>query len=239
MSIRVFAEWDAGGDSTPCRAYPNPGEEDYWKSEDRPYYEELGDRIVDALRLPNAGERYHAGRGEIFLGKKNEIFLRFTSREYEFASDFDIEDNRLLRWENTYHSGRPVTNRESQFTRTHVFEKPFDIGNILHRAELQLTGEMDLAGNKQANVILRMINGDEVVLSQEAEAFYKKKILEVLAESESLLRGRKKDSGGLFISGELEADGSVHFLLDTRAYDVLNLHSADIVSLSNIKDPWS
>lgn len=80
---KLIVKWDAGGDETLVNF---PGEKimNYDDSLDKALtiYTELRSIIRKKLDLPNAGEDYDRGQGEIFLNERNQVILKFDSQRY-------------------------------------------------------------------------------------------------------------------------------------------------------------
>lgn len=79
---KLLATWDAGGDETIVNITQEGINYYSHKYKDLDIYDELRDIISEELELPNTGETYDRGKGEIFLNNKNQIILKFDSQRY-------------------------------------------------------------------------------------------------------------------------------------------------------------
>jgi hypothetical protein len=88
--IRLFYEWDAGGDSTLCWPVTVPKVEISDALQD-----ELYKMIRNELALPNAGDDYNKGKGEIFFTADNALALRFSAEETTLVYDEEYPEEEI------------------------------------------------------------------------------------------------------------------------------------------------
>ncbi|WP_299459372.1 hypothetical protein [uncultured Microscilla sp.] len=149
------ATWNAGGDETLCKIYVEErGQEvdhDFlWQDIQIDW--ELSDLIAERLELPNAGEMYNYGEGEVTLNAEGEMVIVYNCKEYAYAC---------------YQHGQP------EMSRTTVFTDPFGLRQYTHRAKIMLLAEIDEAGQVETQLSIEVIEGDEPEVSAEALAHVK------------------------------------------------------------------
>ena len=86
---QLLVKWNAGGDETIVNIYTKEGSKEKYFNE-RGY--ELNDHIADLLELPNAGEYYNNGNGEIYI-ESELIFFKYN--ELAYYEDDEVEEERI------------------------------------------------------------------------------------------------------------------------------------------------
>ena len=236
---QLIVEWDAGGDETLMWVRDpdsRPGEQKILKF---PPLEEALDLICHELQLPNAGEHFHQGRGELLLDENREAFIQFNSRDYCLVGNYhwdeeNVEDGsdpragRMMYWH--YEGERPI--ESGQYMREVDIEPDHRVESILHRAEVALCGEMDQNGNQNAQIWIEVINGDKVELPEEVRRYYLEKVADVLEDCRSLFDGTSPSPVGVYVEGRLRDEPRVRFQILTTAYHTLNIYNAARLALS-------
>lgn len=160
----VKASWNAGGDETLCQVYIEENgqevEHDFmWQ--DLQIDWELTDLIVERLNLPNNGDQYNYGGGEIDVTPQGDVMITYSSKEYAYAC---------------YSCEQPEVKKNP------VFPDPFGLRQYVHRAKISLIAEIDDCGEVQANVEIEVREGDEPTISVEAINFVKHTLSQLITQ---------------------------------------------------------
>ncbi|WP_028981441.1 hypothetical protein [Sporocytophaga myxococcoides] len=201
----IKAEWNAGGDDTCCDVFIN-GEPSY-KHQDFDICEVVRLRIIDLLNLPNAGEEYHMGKGTICLNEKEEVGMRFTSREHAFGHHIN------------------------EFTQWNMEETP-ELKNNLHKVEVSFSGSVDLESERIAETKIETIYGEPILLNAEQLEPIKNRLNDLLDKYESQL-GAKVDGqelSNIYVKGTLGAEPLTSFQIE-KYYDKSFHHKDEFISL--------
>ncbi|MCR9143699.1 MAG: hypothetical protein NXI24_15735 [bacterium] len=239
----IFAEWDAGGDET----LVNVRIEGSYEVESD-FRQALRYKIKDVLNLPNAGERYHEGRGRVLLEDDVRLVLRFDAEDSYANEDrfyFDDEQVRLV----PYDSNDPRLAQRVRL-RSEGWHDPDGIAELLARGELRLAGIVDSRLSMREFVRLRADRErddgaitrkrDSIVLSEKAIGYYRLRIREIL---EATL----EDFGNALADGEIAAlyiEAATHttegaeFFVEPDAFIQYRLHRNDRVVLLGEAEAW-
>lgn len=179
----IYAEWDAGGDETPC--YVKYISEDQskkweWKYEHKGFdiSNELRNLIIDKLDLPNAGDVYNKGFGYITINQENQLILSYTAKHY-FTEDAEYKNfNQKL-------IDLPVE---------------YNLGSYVHRAIIQFEATLDEEGNFDFSITIRVREGDDISLSKDCHIWYQSFFRKKLSVYESQFEQLIKSGNGIFIS---------------------------------------
>lgn len=144
---QIRYEWDAGGDQTIC----NLVEEDD-KHVDENLRGILYRHLVDELQLPNAGEHYHKGSGEIFMTAENAVAVRFSG------------------FENNYYIDKSIPTACDYFDCR--IEDRGNLRRYLHRATVMVHLVCDWKTGWELEVHADIEEGDSPAISKEAEEYY-------------------------------------------------------------------
>lgn len=86
---KITFEWDCGGDETLIDVFENK------KPTNAKWVDPLCDVVAEKLELPNAGEYFVKGGGELVL-KKEDLYVKHNSvasgTNYKFPDDFDFSE---------------------------------------------------------------------------------------------------------------------------------------------------
>jgi hypothetical protein len=85
--VKLFFEWDAGGDSASCWPVTEPSTEIDTELEDL-----LRSEIISELELLRDEDRYQKGRGEIFFTPENALAIRFSANVAKGVDDDELPD---------------------------------------------------------------------------------------------------------------------------------------------------
>ena len=96
---KVTIKWDAGGDETPVWVFVD-GEEADWQD-----CEDLVDLVIRTLDLPNAGELFVEGGGELLV-QDGKLMISHTSKHT--GVDYDIKPGEEIDFENFDWEGRMI-----------------------------------------------------------------------------------------------------------------------------------
>lgn len=207
----IKASWNAGGDETLCQVYLEENgqeiEHDFlWQ--DLQIDWELTDLIVAALDLPNAGEMYNYGNGEITLTSQGDVIITFDAKEYVYAA---------------YDHGQP----EAKITA--LLADPFALKQYTHRANIQLSTEMDEEAHIQTRIEIEVIEGDEILLAPEVIQSIEiqlQQLIKQYAQEGLPIVGVSHPPNiqtcGITMSGQFSADASIEFTL-LREYEYLKI----------------
>jgi hypothetical protein len=153
--VKLFYEWNAGGDETPCWAVIEPN-----VAFDKDVSYDLSDSIVSELHLPNAGECYNNGKGEIFFTPENALAIRFNA--VEKYHDYEGEKKRNL----------PET-----YEVEIELEDVGDLKKFLVRETISLELYVDWKKEISLDLDFKIDEGDFPVLKPEEKAYYISKLL--------------------------------------------------------------
>ena len=240
----LIVDWNAGGDETlvslrgrDVAGVLRPLREDY---ERRGPLWKLREAIVDELELPNSGEQYHQGEGQVSLGPDGEVVLHFSSRDYCMTDDYgwqgEVESavgdsGRLLSWDS---SSEDEGRSDVLLGVDHVVEVPIenrhDAESLLHRARIFLVGEMDRDRNCRTQVRVEIINGDRATISDESTAYYEERIHDALSRCAGLF-DRRSGPVGIAVQAQLRPGSVARFEVVTQAYHLLRIHNREEVTL--------
>ncbi len=145
--VKLGYEWDAGGDNTLCWPVTTPEEEI-----SRELSDELYRLIVDKLQLPNAGDYYKKGSGELFFTPLEELALRYSLEE-SWPYDDDTVPNAFI-------------NDEI------AIADPAGLGRWFSRGKIGLKLEVDWKGKKELKPDILIREGDAPELDEKATAEY-------------------------------------------------------------------
>jgi|GEM_PF-2223670 len=188
----IVAEWNAGGDDTCCNVkikdiynYTKDGVNICW------------DLIAETLELPNAGEYYNKGHGEIDVNQEGQVVLRYSTRAYYYdGSDEEEENTDCSEWI--------------------AVEDLFGLSQYLHRVKISFSLWMTVEesgniGYETYNQIIHLsiMEGDEIILPKEAESYYLNVIKNHLQKFEPEFAPKEEQVGSktlqsMYISGTLE-----------------------------------
>lgn len=200
---KIVSTWDAGGDQTLCSVFVQnaQGKDELFPETDNKPGQVLVHKIIDELNLPNAGEHYHKGRGEVLLDANQHIVIRFTSKAHienyddteEYQQDLDLPElaANLL----------PYLNR------------------------LSLTIDCDLYNDQTigGGARIEYMEGDEIALHHQTCYGYKKAIVALLEPYRLLImQGEGRQLGNVEVTGNMQPDGMVKLVIKKTYYDVNN-----------------
>lgn len=176
----ITAEWDAGGDDTPCWFSITDGQGQ--KQEEIKQYEKyidiLRDCIIDTLDLPNAGEYYNKGKG-IITYNDGEVEIHYSAKEFtnEYEEDileFNLEDRfGLLDYQHKANIIFSLRYGESE-------ESIYD-----------LWADRDTENQDNFSIQVRILEGDSIAVTEEMHAYYK-------AQFEQIGKRYEAELGGYF-----------------------------------------
>lgn len=222
---KINCTWDAGGDETICWVSINEEKEIEWEGLNINL--ELADMVIGALNLPNAGELFHRGEGQISLNELGSVIITFDSKEY-------IEDPENFSLLDIEHASLEEDEISPERKFFHIaLEDHYQVKSYLHRIELHLWGEIDEAGRQQQNVKLEVIHGDELYLSSDTINYYKTQLKEILQDclEKSEKQASNKNPRSLFLRGKLDPDHQAHFILDYCYYEHLQFYQKERIIL--------
>lgn len=161
---KIVVEWDAGGDQTPVwfKIWDKTGKEIEEGRKNEDYWMFLRDFIVYELGLPNAGERYHRGKGEISC-ENEQVYISYSAKE--FTEDYEDE------------------------TIEFTLEDRFGLLNCQYKAHISFSlrlGEVDRGSDLLDEyskegfwVHKRILEGDDIIVTDEMTAYYKEQFEQV------------------------------------------------------------
>lgn len=209
---QVKVTWDAGGDQTLCNVFielPDGTQKMFPDTSEPKVSYLLVYEITDQLNLPNAGEFYHQGKGEIRINTTDDIELHFTSKAYD-GDTHEVESS-------TQYLNLPTW--ASQVT-------PY-----LHRANFTVSGDMYEDGETSIYINLEFIEGDEIPLPALAKENYEKAVSQLFVPyKKMLMQGAGKQLGSVFIWGSMQADGQVKLAVE-KYYNEVELYQNHIQKL--------
>ncbi len=146
--VKLGYEWDAGGDDTLCWPVTTP---EYEIAEE--LRGELYDAIVGKLELPNAGEHYIKGKGELFIRDEDDALVMRFSQE-----------------ESWYYEGDEVP---AVRTREEIsMEDPSGFRKFIPRGDVRLEFGMDWKGRETFNILFDPKEGDAPEMDYTGRAYY-------------------------------------------------------------------
>lgn len=221
---QIFADWDAGGDQTPCniRIFKNGQEQKYDTYSD--FHEDLRWQIIMTLDLPNAGETYHKGKGEIKLGENDAIIIAFSAKASQAFYESEEAYEKAIK-EIVFPRGIEVQ-----------YEDPFRFKPYLHRIQIEVTGDASEDGYINVYPRLRVIHGDEIPFTDAAKKYYQKKLEKVLQGLVSHIKTHNQDAKDFWIcnahlSGILNPDLVVRFQTDFGLQEITEIFENESVVL--------
>ena len=173
----IYAEWDAGGDETPCYIC-------YYKEESRNksyssyeykginIFEPIRNLIIDKLDLPNAGEIFNRGFGYIKISAENNLILVYTAKHY-------------------YHDEHSIS-ESKECQETISMPTKSSLSDSLHRIAIEFDASIDEEMNFEFWMDFRILEGDEIELTQSDEDYYQAVSKSILKKYESELGKIKK-----------------------------------------------
>lgn len=165
--VRIFYEWDAGGDSTPCWPVTEP-EIDFPEE----LHDLLYDEIVSELKLPNAGEHFKKGKGELFFREEDVLVIRYSLDESQ-----DYESDDLPDW------------RRAEEIE---MDDPAGLRKYLNRGTVFFEMEIDWKRNEKFEIRFRMNEGDLPAYNHEHDLYYASVIRNAAASTLACFGPRKE-----------------------------------------------
>jgi hypothetical protein len=213
QGFRVIAEWNAGNDQCICGTKIGDKTQSDYQGID--IAELLNELVIQALELPSTGECYHIGSGIIDINEEDKVFIRCTAEfEYsDYSVDFFYEEIK---------SDGDNSGRLKDIKAIQNIEDPFELKKILHRANVNFSGKINKEKETETTVIIDVVQGDEITLSEEQKSFYKPIITEILLkgleEFKKLETPLKKAENHYYfasieLEGQLHSDSTLHYKL--------------------------
>ncbi|NJL15455.1 MAG: hypothetical protein HC913_22235 [Microscillaceae bacterium] len=171
-----------------------PGQENLkarspWLGQLQNFDESLSMRIIDELSLPNAGEHYHRGEGQLKALDDQKIVLLYNSHEYYYDSTKD-----------TFHFEGP----DPLQIKEHLYRLAFEFWGEVNFNELQQT-------ELRIHFSLQIHEGDEMPIGeadwQPYEAFFQVKMSKTYRKH--FLNGLNQRSlADVYFEGNMRPDGT-------------------------------
>ncbi|MCU0393144.1 MAG: hypothetical protein MUE81_18690 [Thermoflexibacter sp.] len=223
---QLVAEWDAGGDSTPCwfSIIDKFGKEENREEYSKKYEEEfdsLRNYIISELNLPNAGEYYNKGKGVIGL-EDDKVVIRYSAKEFtneneDSMIEFSLEDRFGL--------------LDLQYKANITFS--LGLGEKIEMNYDILEDDEEEEEKDNFMIELRILEGDEIFVSQEMFTYYKTQFEEVgkRFETELGLEIDGKTLQEILISYNERDEVGKGFLKIEKYYEWHKLHENEEVVL--------
>lgn len=204
----ITVNWDAGGDSTPVwlnyKTVPGQKEQKHESA--------LRSEIITLLNLPNAGEEYHTGKGEL-IADESGLFIAHTSYEHEWIN-VHLPDITV-----------PVND-------------PYNMYDIPKTTRFVAYAEYQYLNDEVAFTINRSKPGSDVnMLSPEEEAYYKNILEQGLAQNRDKMGKAVKENEDeavvVTLNLWLQSSGPKQMELTARftCHEVTAVHTQELVEL--------
>lgn len=165
---QLLVKWNAGGDESLVNIYTlENGKEKYLNT--REY--ELNWHITQLLDLPNAGEYYNNGSGEIYIGADQMIYFKYD--ELAYHTELNVKEKIIelnasvdnLKLCKQYMQGKRITEIKFYGTISFLAEKETHFSLAIHRAERQAASSfLSILRYKIEDVVLQKYKGKKKLI---------------------------------------------------------------------------
>ena len=201
----ITVKWDAGGDE--CMVYFSTKDGDKIEYFEENLGWELQDLIAEKLMLPNAGECYNNGEGEVFLSEGNQLCIRFSAKEYYY--DYETEQRKLR------------------------LEDKHNLKQYLPKAAISFSYRSDGDSEPRFHLGTRVRHGDEIHLDKSKKEYYQQQFQPILAtyqEEFMLTKLIDKQLASVDLSADLTENGILDIMV-SKNYQVQNIYKDTLKTL--------
>ena len=190
----ILANWDAGGDQTPCNVQINGKYDVTYK--DINICEELRSAIIYELSLPNSGETYHTGSGEIDINLLDEVVIKFTAVRYTDCYD-GFYPNYFYYKDETWRSDSdkedfPEINKLKITKEHHSIDDPLGFIKLLNRAQVTFMARINDELTIENKLYLEVRQGDAPETSEAKLKPYFDTINELLFDKFDIFKAQEE-----------------------------------------------
>ena len=194
QGLPILASWNAGGDQTPCSVQIN-GKYDV-THENIDICNALRNKIIYRLSLPNAGETYHTGSGEIDINLSDEVFIKFTAVRYMDYYDGFYPNYFYYKDENWFSGSDedefPKINKLKTLREQHSINDPLGLTKLLNRAQVTFMARINDDLNIENKFYLEVRQGDAPDTSEANLSSYFDTVNQLLFNKFELFKTQEK-----------------------------------------------